>query len=94
MCMKAVWNGVILAESDDIVTVEGNAYFPRDSLNMEYFIESDNNTFCPWKGKAHYLSVSVNGKKNNDCAWYYPKPSLLAKKIKDRVAFWNGVSVN
>lgn len=92
--MKAIWNDVILAESDDIITVEGNSYFPRESLNMEYFTESNTNTFCPWKGKAHYMSIIVNGKKNDNCAWYYPKPSLLAKKIKNRVAFWNGVSVN
>jgi len=91
--VKAVWNGTILAESDDIVTVEGNAYFPMDSLNREHFEQSDNTSLCPWKGKAEYLSAVVNGEKNPSCAWYYPKPSFLAKKIKDRVAFWNGVKI-
>ena len=91
--MKAIWNDVILAESDDIVFVEGNAYFPSDSIKKEYFKESDTTTLCPWKGKASYLSATVNGKTNPNCAWYYQKPSFLAKKIKDRIAFWNGVTV-
>ncbi|MDE1765609.1 MAG: DUF427 domain-containing protein [Thaumarchaeota archaeon] len=91
--MKAIWNNTILAESDDIVVVEGNPYFPAESLKKEYFKESETKSLCPWKGKASYLSVTVNGKTNPDCAWYYPKPSFLAKKIKDRVAFWNGVEV-
>jgi uncharacterized protein (DUF427 family) len=91
--MKAIWNDVILAESDDIVFVEGNAYFPPDSIKKEYFKESDTTTLCPWKGKASYLSATVNGKTNLNCAWYYPKPSFLAKKIKDRIAFWNDVII-
>lgn len=91
--MKAVWNGKVLAQSDDIITVEGNAYFPMDSLNKEYFVSSDSNSLCIWKGKAHYFSVQVDGKTNKDCAWYYPKPSFLAKKIKNRVAFWKGVQI-
>ena len=89
--MKAIWNDTTLAESNDIVTVDGNPYFPMDSIKKEYFKESDSQTLCPWKGKASYFSVTVNGKTNSDCAWYYPKPSLLAKKIKDRVSFWNGI---
>ena len=64
-----------------------------DSIKKEYFKESDSQTLCPWKGKASYFSVTVNGETNSDCAWYYPKPSLLAKKIKDRVSFWNGVEI-
>ena len=91
--MKAIWNNTVLAESDDIVKVDGNAYFPMESINKEYFKESNNQTLCPWKGRASYMSVTVNGKTNTDCAWYYPKPSFLAKKIKDRIAFWCGVDV-
>lgn len=91
--MKAVWNHKVLAESDDIVTVEGNAYFPIDSIKKEFFKESNTQTLCPWKGKASYLSVIIDGKTNTDCAWFYPKPSFLAKKIKDRIAFWRGVEI-
>lgn len=92
--MKATWNGVVLAESDDIVTVEGNAYFLRDSLNDEYFDQSKSVSLCLWKGKASYFSVTVNGQTNKDCAWYYPKPSFLAKKIKNRIAFWKGIQIS
>jgi uncharacterized protein (DUF427 family) len=91
--MKAIWNDMVLAESDDIVTVDGNPYFPMDSIKKEYFIESNAQTLCPWKGKASYFSVTVNGKTNSDCAWHYPKPSFLAKKIKGRISFWNGVEI-
>ncbi|MBI3639276.1 MAG: DUF427 domain-containing protein [Thaumarchaeota archaeon] len=91
--MKAVWNETVLAESDDIVEVEGNYYFPMKSIKKELFKESDSTSLCVWKGKAKYLTVFVNGKENRDCAWYYPVPSFLAKKIKDRIAFWNGVQV-
>lgn len=91
--MKAIWNNEILAESDDIITVEGYKYFPKDSIKSEYFKESNSETVCPWKGKASYFSVTVNGKTNPDCAWYYPKPSFLAKKIKDRIAFWRDVEI-
>lgn len=91
--MKAIWNDITLAESDDIIFVEGNAYFPRNSIKKAYFQESSTTTLCPWKGRASYMSVTVNGKTNLNCAWYYPKPSFLAKKIKERIAFWNGVIV-
>lgn len=91
--MKAVWNDTILAESEDIVTVEGNAYFPMDSLKKEYFDQSKSMSLCLWKGKASYFSTTVKGKTNKDCAWYYPKPSCLAKKVKNRVAFWKGVQL-
>ena len=91
--MKAVWNDAVLAESDDIVTVDGNPYFPMDSIKKEFFKESNSESLCPWKGKASYFSVTVNGKTNTDCAWYYPKPSEEAKNIKDRVSFWNGVEI-
>ena len=91
--MKAVWNDVILAESGDIVTLEGNTYFPMDSLKKEYFDQSKSTSLCLWKGKASYFSVTVNGEINKNCAWYYPKPSFLAKKIKNRVAFWQDVQI-
>jgi len=91
--VRAVWHGKVLAESDDIVYVEGNAYFPRGSLNEDYFVESDHYSICPWKGEASYLHVVVDGETNKDAAWYYPRPSLLARKIQDRVAFWKGVEI-
>ena len=91
--MRAVWNGVTIAESDDIVKVEGNAYFPREALNDEYILESATNTVCPWKGTASYYSLRVNGQENPDAVWYYPEPKDAAKKIKGRVAFWRGVQV-
>ena len=91
--MKAIWNNTVIAESDDTVVVEGNHYFPPDSIKSEYFHKTETNTSCPWKGMASYYSVTVNGKTNADCAWYYPIPSKEAEKLKDRVAFWNGVQV-
>ena len=90
---KAVWNGTVLAESDETVVVEGNHYFPADSLNMEHFAASDTNTVCPWKGTASYYNIEVDGQTNADAAWYYPDPKKLAEGIKDRVAFWRGVEV-
>ncbi len=91
--MKAVWNDVVLAESQDVVTLEGNRYFPMDSLNKEYFDQSISMSLCIWKGKASYFSVTVNGKTNKNCAWYYTKPFFFAKKIKNRVVFWKGVQI-
>ena len=91
--MKAVLNDTVIAESDDTVVVEGNHYFPSNSIKNEYFHKTETSTSCPWKGVASYYSVTVNGKTNTDCAWYYPVPSKEAEKIKDRVAFWNGVQV-
>jgi uncharacterized protein (DUF427 family) len=93
MRMRAVWKDVVLAESDDTVVVEGNHYFPRESLNQEYFTESDHRSVCPWKGVASYRSVTVDGAVNPDAAWEYESPSILARKVKGRVAFWRGVSV-
>jgi uncharacterized protein (DUF427 family) len=90
---RATWNGVVLAESDDTVVVEGNHYFPRESLNLEYFDKSPAHTMCPWKGVASYYDVVVDGRVNEGAAWYYPTPSAAAADIKDRVAFWRGVSV-
>ena len=91
--MKAIWNDIVIAESDDIVIVEGNHYFPSKSIKNEYFHKTETCTMCPWKGMASYYSVTVNGKTNTDCAWYYPVPSKEAEKIKDRIAFWNGIQV-
>jgi uncharacterized protein (DUF427 family) len=91
--MKAVWNNRVIAESPDTVIVEGNHYFPKDSLDMSLIIESQTTSHCPWKGDASYYSIEVDGKVNEDAVWYYPSPSELAKGIKDRVAFWKGVEV-
>ncbi len=90
---KAIWNGVVLAESDKTEVVEGNQYFPADSVKREYFKETDTHTTCPWKGLASYYTIEVNGKENKDAAWYYPAPKDAAKQIKDHVAFWKGVEV-
>jgi uncharacterized protein (DUF427 family) len=90
---KAIWEGVVLAEADDIVVVEGNSYFPTGALRREYFKPSNQTTHCPWKGTAHYYDVEVNGKKNAGAAWYYPEPSEAANGIRGRVAFWRGVQV-
>ncbi len=91
--MRAVWNGVVLAESDETVQVEGNHYFPPDSVNREFFADSDTHTVCPWKGLASYLTVEVGGEANTDAAWFYPEPKDAAAEIKDHVAFWRGVTV-
>ena len=90
---QATWNGVVIARSDDIVTVEGNAYFPEEALKREYFKSSETHTTCPWKGVASYYDVVVNGQVNKDAAWYYPHPKDAAKSVADRVAFWKGVTV-
>ena len=92
--MKATWNGVILAESDETVIVEGNHYFPPESINMEYLVETDYHTTCPWKGEASYYTVVVNGDENAHAAWFYPTPSDAASQIKSHVAFWKGVEVS
>ncbi|NND04378.1 MAG: DUF427 domain-containing protein [Acidimicrobiia bacterium] len=92
--MKATWNGEVLAESDDIVMVEGNPYFPVDALNQEYFAESSATSRCPWKGKANYFDVTVDGETNPGAAWIYHEPKPAAADIKERVAFWRGVEVS
>jgi len=91
--MKAIWNGQLLAESNDIVVVENNHYFPLSSVKMEFFQTSDTTSHCPWKGEASYYSIIVDGEINNDAAWYYPAPKDAAKEIKNHVAFWRGVEV-
>jgi uncharacterized protein (DUF427 family) len=91
--MKAVWNDKVLAESDETVVIEGNHYFPPESVNREYLRESDHHTRCPWKGLASYYDLVVDGEINENAAWYYPEPSEAAQEIKDHVAFWRGVEV-
>ena len=91
--MKAIWNGTTIAESNDTIIIEGNHYFPAESLNKEYFKPSNTHTVCHWKGTASYYNLEVNGKENKDAAWFYPQTSELAKNIKGRVAFWHGVEV-
>jgi uncharacterized protein (DUF427 family) len=91
--MKAIWHGKTIAESDDTAIVEGNHYFPADSINREYFRESDRHTHCAWKGEASYYDIAVDGAVNEGAAWYYPAPKEAAANIKDRIAFWKGVVV-
>lgn len=91
--MKAMWKGKVLAESNETKVVEGNHYFPPDSIHREYFRDSDTHTQCVWKGTASYYDVVVNDDVNEDAAWYYPEPSEAAKQIKDHVAFWHGVDI-
>ena len=91
--MRAVWNDAVLAESDETVVVEGNHYFPPDSIRREYFRESETHTTCPWKGEASYYDVVVDEAVNKDAAWYYPDVKPAAAEIKGRVAFWKGVKV-
>lgn len=90
---KAIWNDTVIAESDDTIVVEGNHYFPRESVNADFIVDSSKNTVCPWKGVASYYSIVVNGNENRDAAWYYPDPSDAAGSIKDYIAFWRGVQV-
>ncbi len=91
--MKATWNGAIIAQSDDTIVVEGNHYFPADSLNRAHVGPSDKHTTCSWKGEASYYDITVNGEVNQDAAWFYPEPKEAAANIKDHVAFWKGVVV-
>lgn len=90
---KAIWNGAVLAESDRCEVVEGNYYFPSESINRHYFKESDTHTTCPWKGEASYYDIVVGGQTNKAAAWYYPSPTEAAQHIKSHVAFWKGVKV-
>jgi uncharacterized protein (DUF427 family) len=91
--MKAAWNGTIVADSDATRVVEGNHYFPPDSVNREYFTDSQTTTHCPWKGDASYYTLEIDGATNEDAAWYYPTPKDAAAEIKDHIAFWRGVEV-
>ena len=91
--MKAIWNDTVLAESEKTKVIEGNHYFPPESINEEFFKSSDYNTICPWKGTALYYTIEVDGDTNKNAAWYYPESKDAAKEIKNYVAFWNGVEV-
>ena len=90
---KAVWNNVVIAESDDTVVVENNHYFPPDAVNGEYLKPSDTTSVCPWKGTANYYHIDVDGNVNSDAAWYYPDTKEAASNIKGYVAFWKGVEI-
>ncbi|MBT2515661.1 DUF427 domain-containing protein [Arthrobacter sp. ISL-30] len=91
--MKAIWNGAIVAESDDTVVVEGNHYFPRESIRSEFLQPSDEHTFCGWKGVASYYTLLVDGRENRNAAWYYAEPIPGAEAVKNRIAFWHGVTL-
>jgi uncharacterized protein (DUF427 family) len=91
--MQAIWNQTVIAESDDVVMVENNAYFPRSSLKMEFTAPSDTHTHCHWKGQASYFHLNVAGKLNPDAVWFYPSPKAGAEQVQDRVAFWKGVVI-
>lgn len=90
----ASWNGVVVAQSEDTVIVEGNHYFPRSSVRADLLRESSLTSVCPWKGTASYYSLEVDGQTNPDAAWYYPTPKDAAGQILDRIAFWKGVEVS
>ena len=91
--MKAIWNGAVVADSDQTVVVEGNHYFPADAVRREYLRPSGTHTTCGWKGEARYYDLVVDGRTNRDAAWYYPDPLPAAKHIAGHVAFWKGVGV-
>ena len=90
----ATWNGTVIAKSDKTIEIEGNQYFPVESVSMNYFMPSSTHTTCPWKGVASYYNLEVNGQTNKDAAWFYAEPKEAAKQIKNYVAFWKGVTVN
>ena len=92
--MKAVWKGVVIAESQDTVVVEGNHYFPLDAVNAALLEPSTHTSVCPWKGTASYYTLIVDGDRNVNAAWFYPQPKPAANEIKGRVAFWKGVTVD
>jgi uncharacterized protein (DUF427 family) len=91
--IRAVWNGAVLAEAATTVQLEGNDYFPAESLRHEFLKESATTTVCPWKGTANYYTVTVDGEVNPDAVWYYPNPSARAQQIANHVAFWKGVRI-
>ena len=91
--MKATWENTVVAQSNETIVVEGNHYFPPDSINPEYFAPSDTHSTCPWKGVASYYHVKVGEKLNSDAAWFYPQPKDAAKSIKNYIAFWRGVKI-
>lgn len=90
---RAIWNDTVLAESDDVVVVDGYTYFPRDSVKLDLLEETEHTSVCPWKGQAHYFDVVVDGSSKGDLAWYYPNPSTAASRLDGRIAFWRGVKI-
>ena len=90
---KAIWNGTVLAQSDDTIIIDGNHYFPPQSVDKQYFQETSTHTSCPWKGTANYYDIEVNGQINRDAAWFYPNAKEKAKHFEDYVAFWRGVQI-
>jgi uncharacterized protein (DUF427 family) len=93
MKVQALYKGELIAESEKTIQIEGNHYFPAEDVRSEYLKSSETHTFCPWKGKASYYHIAVNGDVNEDAAWYYPEPKSAAEGIKNYVAFWRGVEV-
>jgi len=91
--MKAIWNGEVVAESDATIVVEGNHYFPADSIRRKFFSSSEQKSVCPWKGEASYYDLVVGEKRNAGAAWFYPEPKPAAAEIRGRIAFWRGVEV-
>ena len=91
--MKAIWNQQVIAESDDTVVVEGNHYFPPDSVQREFLQDSTTTTICPWKGTANYYTLMVDGQSNPDAAWFYTDPKPAANQVRGRIAFWKGVQI-
>lgn len=92
--MKAIWHGVVVAESDDTVVVEDNHYFPANAVKMEYLAPSNTKSTCPWKGLASYYTITVGAEENVDAAWCYPQPKEAAENIQGRIAFWRGVEIS
>ncbi len=91
--MKAIWNGKVIAESNETIKVENNHYFPESSVNKQYLANSQTHTVCPWKGDASYFNIKIDGEVNKDAAWYYPDPKPAAKDLKNYIAFWKGVEI-
>lgn len=91
--ITAIFNGKVIAKSDQTIVVEGNHYFPPESVNQDFLVENESRSVCPWKGVASYYDIQVDGQVNRGAAWYYPNPSKAAEKIKNHVAFWRGVNV-
>lgn len=93
MAVEAIWNDTVVAHSDHTVVVEGNHYFPREDVDTSMLEKSDTTSECPWKGTAHYYTIDCDGERNEDAAWTYPEPKLEAEKVRNRIAFWNGVDI-
>ncbi len=92
--MKAIWHGEVIADSNDTIVIEGNHYFPPESINKAFFKASSTHTTCPWKGEANYYNIVINAELESDAAWYYPEPKEAASQIKNHVAFYGGVEAS